>query len=61
MGSAAAGDAGWMTPVVGGIGTASLCSDLGHEVTTALLPAFLTTTLGAPAPGVTSPASGGTS
>ena len=34
---------------VRGIGTASLLADLGHEVPTALLPSFLTTTLGAPA------------
>jgi MFS family permease len=39
----------WLTPGVRGIGAASLLSDLGHEVPTALLPAFLTTTLGAPA------------
>jgi MFS family permease len=31
------------------IGTASLLADLGHEVPTALLPSFLTSTLGAPA------------
>lgn len=40
---------GWLTPGVRGIGTASLLSDLGHEVPTALLPSFLTSTLGAPA------------
>jgi len=34
---------------VAGIGAASLLSDLGHEVPTALLPGFLTATLGAPA------------
>jgi MFS family permease len=39
----------WLTPGVGGIGAASLLSDLGHEVPTALLPRFLTSTLGAPA------------
>src|SRR5215217_7909163 len=39
----------WMTGGVGGIGTASLLADLGHEVPTALLPSFLTSTLGAPA------------
>jgi MFS family permease len=39
----------WLTPGVGGIGAASLLSDLGHEVPTALLPSLLTTTLGAPA------------
>lgn len=32
-----------------GIGSASFLSDLGHEVPTALLPSFLTSTLGAPA------------
>ena len=39
----------WFTPGVAGIGGASLLSDLGHEVPTALLPSLLTTTLGAPA------------
>jgi MFS family permease len=39
----------WLTKGVGGIGTASLLSDLGHEVPTALLPRFLTQTLGASA------------
>ena len=39
----------WLTRGVAGIGGASLLSDLGHEVPTALLPSFLTTTLGAPA------------
>jgi MFS family permease len=39
----------WLTPGVRGIGAASLLSDLGHEVPTALLPSLLTTTLGAPA------------
>ena len=39
----------WLTPGVKGIGTASLLSDLGHEIPTALLPSFLTSTLGAPA------------
>jgi MFS family permease len=34
---------------VGGVGAASLLSDLGHEVPTALLPSLLTATLGAPA------------
>jgi MFS family permease len=34
---------------VAGIGAASLLSDVGHEVPTALLPGFLTATLGAPA------------
>ncbi len=40
---------GWLTPGVRGIGAASLLSDAGHEIPTALLPAFLTSTLGAPA------------
>ncbi len=35
----------WLTPGVGGIGIASLLSDLGHEVPTALLPSLLTSTL----------------
>jgi MFS family permease len=39
----------WLTPGVRDIGLASLLSDLGHEVPTALLPSFLTSTLGAPA------------
>lgn len=39
----------WLTPGVRGIGAASLLSDLGHEVPTALLPTFLTSTLGASA------------
>ncbi len=39
----------WLTPGVRGIGGASLLSDLGHEIPTALLPSFLTVTLGAPA------------
>ena len=39
----------WFGPAVRGIGAASLLSDLGHEVPTALLPSFLTSTLGAPA------------
>jgi len=39
----------WLTPGVRGIGGASLLADLGHEVPTALLPSFLTSTLGAPA------------
>src|SRR4051812_26728612 len=42
-------DSPWLTPGVRGIGTASLLADLGHEVPTALLPSFLTSTLGAPA------------
>ncbi|MFJ5220155.1 MFS transporter [Streptomyces sp. NPDC088354] len=39
----------WLTPGVRGIGTASFLADVGHEIPTALLPALLTTTLGAPA------------
>jgi MFS family permease len=42
-------DARWLTPGVVGIGAASFFSDAGHEVTTAVLPSFLTTTLGASA------------
>jgi hypothetical protein len=39
----------WLTPGVAGIGLASLLADVGHEIPTALLPALLTATLGAPA------------
>ena len=39
----------WLTPGVRGIGLASLLSDLGHEVPTALLPSFLSSVIGAPA------------
>jgi len=39
----------WLTRPVAGIAAASLLSDVGHEVPTALLPSFLTSTLGAPA------------
>lgn len=39
----------WLTDGVAAIGAASLLSDVGHEVPTALLPGFLTSTLGAPA------------
>ncbi|WP_203688228.1 MFS transporter [Catellatospora coxensis] len=39
----------WLTRGVGGIGTASLLADVGHEVPTSLLPSLLTSTLGAPA------------
>jgi MFS family permease len=46
---AADGRVAWWTPGVAGIGSASLLADLGHEVPTALLPALLTSTLGAPA------------
>jgi MFS family permease len=39
-------DERWFLPGVRAIGAASLLSDLGHEVPTALLPTFLSTTLG---------------
>ena len=39
----------WLTPGVGGIGTASFLADVGHEIPTALMASFLTSTLGAPA------------
>jgi MFS family permease len=39
----------WLNRGVAGIGIASFLSDVGHEVPTSLLPALLTTTLGAPA------------
>lgn len=39
----------WLTPGVGGIGAASFFSDSGHEITTAVLPSFLTGTLHASA------------
>lgn len=39
----------WLTPGVGAVGAASFFSDSGHEVTTSLLPAFVTGTLGASA------------
>jgi MFS family permease len=45
----AAGNARWLTPGVGAVGAASFFSDAGHEVTTSVLPAFLTSTLGASA------------
>src|SRR6266446_6133488 len=38
-------DERWFLPGVRAIGAASLLSDLGHEVPTALLPTFLSTTL----------------
>ena len=44
-----AGRRPWLTPGVGGIGTASFLADVGHEVPTSLLPSFVTATLGAPA------------
>jgi MFS family permease len=48
--AAPAGDAGgqrqrWLTPGVAGVGAASFFSDAGHEITTAVLPSFLTGTL----------------
>lgn len=46
---AAQDQAAWLTPGVAGIGSASLLSDVGHEIATALLPGFLNSTLGAPA------------
>lgn len=39
----------WLTPGVGGIGSASFLADVGHEVPTSLLASFVTTSLGAPA------------
>jgi len=42
-------DERWLNRGVGAIGSASLLSDLGHEVPTSLLPSLLTSTLGAPA------------
>jgi hypothetical protein len=42
-------DQEWLSPGVRGIGLASLLADLGHEVPTALLPSFLTGTLGSSA------------
>ena len=44
-----AGERRWLTPGVGAVGAASFFSDAGHEVTTSVLPAFLTGTLGASA------------
>lgn len=35
----------WLTPGVLSVGAASLASDAGHEMTTSLLPSFLTSTL----------------
>jgi hypothetical protein len=50
----AAGDARWLTPGIGAVGAASFFSDAGHEVTTSVLPAFLTSTLGASAAAIAS-------
>jgi MFS family permease len=47
--ASAAGNARWLTPGVGAVGAASFFSDAGHELTTSVLPAFLTGTLGASA------------
>jgi hypothetical protein len=46
----ATGNSRWLTPGVGAVGAASFFSDAGHEVTTSVLPAFLTGTLGASSP-----------
>jgi MFS family permease len=42
-------NARWLTTGVGAVGAASFFSDSGHEVTTSVLPTFLTGTLGASA------------
>jgi MFS family permease len=42
-------DRRWLTPGVGAVAATSFFSDAGHEVTTSVLPAFLTGTLGASA------------
>jgi MFS family permease len=42
-------EARWFTPGVRGIGLASLLSDMGHEIPTALLPTFLGSVLATPA------------
>ena len=39
----------WLNRGVAGIGAASFLDDVGKEISTSLLPAFLTSTLGAPA------------
>jgi MFS family permease len=39
----------WLTPGIGAVGAASFFSDTGHEITTSVLPSFLTGTLGASA------------
>jgi MFS family permease len=43
--SAESGETRWFTPGVASVGVASLGSDAGHELTTSLLPSFLTSTL----------------
>lgn len=45
-------DGRWLTPGVGAVGAASFFSDSGHEITTALLPTFLTSTLHGSAAGL---------
>jgi Na+/melibiose symporter-like transporter len=40
---------GWLNRNILGLGLASLFSDMSHEMTTAVLPIFLTSVLGAPA------------
>lgn len=47
--SSADAETHWLNRGVVAIGSSSLLADLGYEVPTALLPAFLTSTLGAPA------------
>lgn len=42
-------DQRWLTAGIGGVGAASFFSDSGHEITTAVLPSFLTSTLNASA------------
>jgi MFS family permease len=42
-------NAKWLTPGVGAVSATSFFSDAGHEVTTSVLPTFLTGTLGASA------------
>lgn len=44
-GTAQSGGQRWLTPGVLSVGAASLGSDAGHELTTSLLPTFLTSTL----------------
>lgn len=48
-GGADSPDRKWLTPGVAGVGAASFFSDSGHEMTTAMLPTFLTSTLHASA------------
>lgn len=47
-GETTGGEPPWLDRGVLGIGAASFFSDSGHEITTALLPAFVTSTLSAP-------------